>query len=79
VVAVAVQVLHLALVEGRALDVLFRPQLLVGEGHRPDVAHADLDVCAFVAGREVMQLEDAVQVVSALDEHAFTESRRLNG
>ena len=48
-----------------------------GERQRPDVAHPHLDVRALVARRQVVQLEDAEQVVADLDEHAFPESRRL--
>ena len=78
-VAVVVEILHLALVERRPLDVFLRAELVVGEGQRPDVPHAALDVRALVAGREVVQLEDAEQVVAELDEHAFPEPRRLDG
>ena len=78
-VAVVVEVLHLALVERRPLDVLFRAELLVGEHQRPDVAHPDLNVRALVAGRQVVELEDAEEVLPDLDEHAFPKSRRLNG
>ena len=78
-VAVVVEILHLALVERRALDVFFRAELVVGERQRPDVAHPHLDVRALVAGREVVQLEDAEQVVADLDEHPFSESCRLYG
>jgi hypothetical protein len=51
-------VLHLALVERRALDVLFGAELLVHERSGPDIAHARLDVRAFVARREMVQIED---------------------
>ena len=77
-VAVVVEVLHLALVERRALDVFFRAELVVGQRQRADVAHPDLDVRALVARRQVVQLEDAEQVVADLDEHPFAEPRRLN-
>jgi hypothetical protein len=32
-----------------------------------------------VARGQMMQLEDAKEVVANLDEHAFPEARRLNG
>ena len=79
VVAVAVEILHLALVERRALDIFFRPELLVGEHLRPDVAHPHLDVRPLVAGRQMVELEDAEEVVAHLDEHALPQSRRLYG
>ena len=63
VVAVVVEVLHLALVERRALDEVFRPQLVVGERAAADVARLDADEAAQVAGRDVLELEDAEQVV----------------
>ena len=62
----------------RALDVLLRPELVVRQRERPDVAHAALDVRALVAGRQVVQIEDAAQVVAELDEHPFSEPGRLN-
>src|SRR5438045_2827855 len=57
-VAVVVEILHLALVERRAFDVLFRPELLIRERVRADVPHAHLDVLALVAGGEMVQLEE---------------------
>src|SRR5712692_2399496 len=77
VVAVVVEILHLALVERRALNVLFRAELLVGEGARANVPHAHLDVRALVAGREVVQLENPEQVVPDLDQIPLPESSRL--
>jgi hypothetical protein len=58
-VRVVVEVLHLALVKRGAFDVLFRAELVVGQGQRPDVAHPTLDVGALVAGREMVEIEDA--------------------
>ena len=60
-VAVPVEELHLVLVERRALHVVFRPELVVDEPVGPDVAQLALDVPALVAGRDVVQLEDAAQ------------------
>ena len=77
-VAVVVEILHLALVERRALDVFFGAELVVRQRQRADVAHPRLNVRALVARREMVQLEDAEQVVAELDEHAFPEPRRLN-
>jgi hypothetical protein len=76
-VSVAVEVLHLPLVEGCPLDVLFCAELMVDERQRSDIPHAALDVRAFVAGGEMVDVEDAAQVVSDLDEHAFAQARRL--
>ena len=51
---------------------------MVRQRQRADVAHAALDVRALVARREVMQIEDAKEVVADLDEHALAEPRGLN-
>ena len=77
-VAVVVEILHLALVERRAFDVFLGAELLVGERQRADVAHAHLNVRALVARRQVVQLEDPEEVVADFDEHALAKSRRLN-
>ena len=77
-VAVAVEILHLVLVENRALDVFFRAELVIDERVRPDIPRPALHETALVAGRQVMQLEDAQQVVADLDEIAFPKPRRLN-
>src|SRR5439155_1507696 len=78
-VGVVVQILHLALVERRALDVLLSAEFLVRERQRPDVAQPRLNVGSLVARRQMVQIEDTEQVGSQLDEHAFSETRGLNG
>src|SRR5580765_2250576 len=77
VVGVVIEVLHLALVEHRAFDVLFGAELVVGQGERPDVPHAALDVRALFARRQMMHVEESEQVVANLDEHAFPKPRCL--
>jgi hypothetical protein len=70
--------LHLAFVEGGAFDVFLRAELVIGERERPDIAHARLNVRALVARREVVQIEDAEQVVVELDQHPFAQPGGLN-
>ena len=77
-VAVGVEILHVVLVENRALDVFFRAELVIDERVRPDVPRPALHESALVAGREVMELENAQQVVADLDEIALPKPRRLN-
>ena len=77
-VAVACRVLHLVLVENRALDVFFRAELVIDERVRSDIARPALHEPALVAGRQVVQLENAQQVVADLDEIAFPQPCRLN-
>ena len=76
--AVLVEVLHLPLVEHRPLDVVLRAELVVAEARRPDVAQLRLDEPALVAGREMLQVEDAAEVRAHLDQHSAFESCRLN-
>ena len=78
-IAVAVEVLHLPLVEDGALDVLLGAELVVGLDAGPDVPHLRLDEPALVARREMLQIEDPEQVVLELDEHAPLHSCRLYG
>jgi hypothetical protein len=70
---------HLTFVEDRPFDVFFRAKLVIGKRHRPDVPHPGLDVRTLVAGRQVIQFENAEEVVAELDQHAFPETRRLYG
>ena len=51
---------------------------VVGQRQRPDVAHPHLDVRAHVARRQVVQIEDAEQLVPDLDEHPLAESCGLD-
>ena len=76
-VAVAVEVLHLPLVDDRPLDVLFGAELVVRLEPGADVPHLRLDEAALVAGGEMLQLEDPEQVVLDLDQHAPLEPCRL--
>ena len=77
-VAVGVEILHVVLVENRALDVFFRAELVIDERVRSDVPRPALHEAALVAGREVMELENAQQVVADLDEIALPEPCCLN-
>ena len=77
-VPIVIQVLHLPLVERRAFHVVLCPELVIGERQAADVPHSRLDEAALVAGGEVLQVEDAEQVISKLDEHPFTKPRCLN-
>ena len=56
---------------------VFRPQLLIGKRAGPDVPELDPDEPAQVAGRHMLQIEDAEQIVPDLDEHALLHSCRL--
>ena len=67
------------LVQHRALDVLFRPELVIEQPAGPDIAHAGLDVRPLVAGRDVIELEHAAEIAVELDQHAFAETGRLDG
>ena len=78
-VAVAVEVLHLVLVENRALDVFFSAELVIDERVRPDIARPALHEPALVARGQMMQFENAQQIVANLDEIALAKSCRLNG
>jgi hypothetical protein len=78
-VAVGVEILHIVLVENRALDVLFSAELVVDERAGPDVARAALHEPAFVAGGQVMEIENPQQVVADLDEIALAQPRSLYG
>ena len=60
-VAVAVEELHLVLVERRPLDVVFGPELVVEQAAGPDVPHLAQHVARLLPGRDVVQLEDAEQ------------------
>ena len=77
-VAVAVEVLHLPLVEDGALDVFFGAELVVGLDAGADVPHLRLDEAALVAGGEMLEIEDPEQVVLDLDQHAALQPCRLN-
>ena len=67
------------LVENRALDVFFRAKLVIDERVRPDIARPALHESAFVAGRQVMEFEDAQQIVADLDQIALAKPCCLNG
>ncbi len=77
-IVVAVEVLHLPLVEDRAFDVFFRAELIVPLDARADVPHLGLDEPALVARREVLQIKYPEQIVLELDEHPPLEARCLN-
>ena len=77
-VAIVVQVLHFAFVERRPLDIFLRPELVVRQRASPDVAHPCLNVSALIAGRQMMQIEDAEEIVALLDEHTLPQTCRLN-
>ena len=76
-IAVAVEILHVVLVENRALDVLFSAELVIDERVRPDISRPALHEPSLVAGSQMMQFEDAQQVVAHLDEIALPKPRCL--
>src|SRR6185436_19221297 len=76
-VAVAVEILHLPLVENGALDVLFGAELVVGLLAGADVPHPRLHEAALVARREMREIEDAIEIGAHLDQHAPLHPRRL--
>ena len=73
-VALPVEELHLVFIDCGPFHILLGAELEVHEAPGPDVSHAALDVRALVAGRDVVQLQDAAERVLDLDEHAFAES-----
>ena len=77
-VPVAIEELHLVLVQRRPLDVVFRPELVVDQPARPDVAQLALDVRALVARRDVVQVEDPIEIGVPLDQHALAETGGLD-
>ncbi len=77
-VAVPVEELHLHLVQHRALEVVFGPELVVDQTVRLDVAQLALHVSALVAGGDVVQIDDAIQAAVHLDEHALAQAGGLN-
>jgi hypothetical protein len=79
VVGVVVEVLHLALVERGAFEVLLRPELLVRQGGGADVPHPRLDEAPLVARGEVLDVEDPEQIVADLDEIALAQTGCLDG
>ena len=76
--AVVVHVLHRTLVERRALDEIFRSQFVVGQGAAADIARLHAHEAAEVAGRDVLYIERAEQVLVQLEQHALAQLRRLN-
>ncbi len=78
-VAVAVEILHLPLVDDRPLDVFFGAELVVRLEAGADVPHLGLDESPLVAGGEMLEVENPEQVVLDLDQHAAFEPCRLNG
>jgi len=70
--ALAVEVLHLPLVEHRAFDVFFRPEFVIHETARADVAHLGLNGSALVPRRHVQGVFDTHELTFVLDEHALT-------
>src|SRR3989442_8999583 len=77
VVAVLIEVLHLALVQRRTLHAVFRPELLVRQRAAADVPQLDPHEAPQVARRDVLQLEDPEKILVHLDEHALLQSRCL--
>src|SRR6185503_166755 len=77
VFAVLIQVLHLALVERRALHRVLGPQLLISQRSAANVPELHADKTAQVARGDVLELEDPEQVLLHLDEHPFFQTRRL--
>ena len=78
-IAVAIEELHLVLLERRALHVVFRPELMVAEPAGSDVAHLALHVPALVAGRDVVEVDHTEQIAVDLDQHALPQTCRLDG
>jgi hypothetical protein len=72
---VVVEILHLLLFQGDALDNVFGAELLFGHRAVLDVAHLDAHEAAEVAGRHVLAVENPKQLVVDLDDHAFAELR----
>jgi hypothetical protein len=76
--SICVHVLHVLLVERRALDEVLGAQLLVRQRAAADVAKLGAHEAAQVAGGDVLQLEDAKEVIVDLDQHALAHAGRLN-
>jgi hypothetical protein len=75
-ITVAIEELHLVLVEDHPFHVIFRPELVIDEPARADVAQPGLNVPTLVALREVVQLDHPQQRVAQLDQIALPELRR---
>src|SRR5687768_9427941 len=71
VVAVLIQVLHLALVERLALDRVLGSEPVIRQQTAADIAHLDANETAEVAGRDMLDVEDAEEVLAHLDQHAL--------
>ena len=70
---VVVEVLHHLLLEGHALDDVFRAELLFRHGATLEIAHLDAHEAAEVAGRHVLAIENAKEFFVDLDDHALAE------
>jgi hypothetical protein len=77
-VALAVEVLHLVLDQRRAVQIVFRAELVVDEPAGADVPHLGQHVPAFVARRDVVDLENAAETALVIDEHPLAEAGGLN-
>jgi hypothetical protein len=66
------------LVEDGPLDVVLRTKFVINEALRADVAQLALHVAPFVARGDVVQVENPIQILVDLDQHAFTETRGLD-
>ena len=72
VVAVGVEELHGDFVDDHFFDGVGGAEAVLEHGAGADVAQLGLDEGAQVAGRAVLDLEDQVQLVVVLDDHAGT-------
>src|SRR5712664_3527429 len=68
-----VEIFHLLLFEGDAIDLLFRTELIFSLQTGAQVAHLVLDVAPFVAGGDVNELHDAVEIILMHDNHPHTQ------
>jgi len=75
---IAVEKLHLVLVENGALDVVLRPELVVHQAVVTDIPPPAEYVAALVAGCNVMEVEDPIKAVVELDQHALAKTCGLD-
>src|SRR6266852_4845095 len=68
-----VEIFHLLLFEGDAIDLLFRTELIFSLQTGAQVAHLGLDEAPFVAGGDVNELHDAVEIILMHDNHPHTQ------
>src|SRR5712692_1134656 len=68
-----VEIFHLLLFERDAIDLLFRAELIFSLQTGAQVAHLGLDEAPFIAGGDVDELHEAVEIILMHDNHPHTQ------